>query len=360
MVVQEREATDRYREAGVNIAAGNRFVDLLKPIAATTRRPGVVSGLGGFAALFDPRAAGFEDPLLVATTDGVGTKLLLASETGRLEGLGIDLVAMCVNDLVAQGATPLFFLDYLASGRLDPEPGAILVRGMAEGCRQAGCALIGGETAEMPGLYAPGHFDLAGFAVGAVARQAVLPRDDIRPGDIVLGLASSGLHSNGFSLVRLILAESGRDLDAEAPFAPGQSLAAALLTPTRIYVQAALAALGTGAVKAMAHITGGGLLENIPRVLPSGCSAELDAGSWELPPVLRWLAAVGRLAPLELARTFNAGIGLVLIVEPGAVPEVGEALRAAGEAPRPIGVLKHGDRERVALDGMEIAWRGAA
>ena len=357
MVVQERARPDRYREAGVDIGAGNRFVDLLKPIAASTQRPGVVSGLGGFAALFDPRAAGFDDPLLVATTDGVGTKLLLASEAAMLDSIGIDLVAMCANDLVVQGATPLFFLDYLATGRLEPEQAAVIAQGIAEGCRQAGCALIGGETAEMPGLYRAGHFDLAGFAVGAVDRKAVLPRSDIAPGDIVLGLESSGLHSNGFSLVRMILAERGLKIDADAPFAPGTSLAQALLKPTRIYVRGALAALATGGVKAMAHITGGGLVENIPRILPRHCVAELDAHAWDLPPVFRWLADIGRVTPRELMRTFNVGLGLALIVDPGAAEQVCDALRATGEVPRRVGLLTRGEGARVLVNGIEDVWR---
>jgi phosphoribosylformylglycinamidine cyclo-ligase len=353
---------DRYAESGVDIAAGNALVDRIKPLAAATRRTGSDAGLGGFGALFDLKACGFRDPLLVATTDGVGTKLLLGRETGRLRGLGIDLVAMCVNDLVVQGAEPLLFLDYFATGRLDPVQGAELVAGIAEGCRASGCALVGGETAEMPGLYAPGDFDLAGFAVGAVERDGVLPRPDVAAGDAILGLASSGVHSNGFSLVRLILAETGADLAAPAPFDPSTGLAEALLRPTRLYVRPVLDLLRgmPGAVKALAHITGGGLVENLPRVLPSGTVARLDAGAWTLPPLFRWLKAAGRLGDHELARTFNCGVGMVLVVGVDRAEAVATRLRAAGETVLHLGRIEAGEGPaRVDLAGTELAWAAA-
>ncbi len=351
---------DRYREAGVDIARGAALVERIAPLARSTRRAGSEAGLGGFGALFDLAACGYRDPLLVATTDGVGTKLLLAIAADRLEAIGVDLVAMCVNDLVVQGAEPLFFLDYFATGRLDVDKAEAVLRGVARGCREAGCALVGGETAEMPGLYGPGHFDLAGFAVGAVERTAVLPRAGIAPGARLLGLPAAGVHANGFSLVRLIVSESGLPLHAEAPFAPGRSLAEALLEPTRIYVAAALAAARTGAVLAMAHITGGGLVENLPRVLPEGVVARLDARLWPLPPVLAWLARTGGLDRRELARTFNGGLGLVLVVEPGRTDEVRAALEAAGETVFEVGVIEPGaGPARVVLDGTEAVWPSA-
>lgn len=351
------EGADRYREAGVDIARGAALVERIAPLARSTRRPGSAAGLGGFAALFDLAACGYRDPLLVATTDGVGTKLLLAIAADRFEGIGVDLVAMCVNDLVVQGAEPLFFLDYFATGRLELERAEAVLRGVAAGCREAGCALVGGETAEMPGLYASGHFDLAGFAVGAVERAAVLPRPGIAAGAVLLGLPSSGVHSNGFSLVRLILAETGAALTGPAPFAPGRSLAETLLAPTRIYVKAALAAARTGGVLAMAHITGGGLVENLPRVLPDGVVARLDARCWPLPPVLAWLAEAGRLDHRELARTFNGGLGLVLVVEPERLTAVRAALEEAGETVFEVGRIEPGaGPARVLLDGTEAAW----
>ena len=360
-VKQASPEPDRYAEAGVDIAAGNALVERIGPLAAATRRAGAAATLGGFGGLFDLAACGYRDPLLVATTDGVGTKLLLAAASGRHEGVGIDLVAMCVNDLVVQGAEPLFFLDYLATGRLDPAAAALLVAGIARGCREAGCALIGGETAEMPGLYRPGHYDLAGFAVGAVERDALLPRADVAAGDVLLGLASSGIHANGFSLVRLILAESGLAPDAPAPFAPELGLAEALLVPTRIYVRSCLAATRGGRVKAMAHITGGGLVENLPRVLPEGLAAHVDAAAWPLPPVFRWLAAAGRLAPQELARTFNAGIGMVLVVAEADAAEVATGLERAGETVHRIGRLEPtSGPPQVRLVGAETAWPAAA
>ncbi|MDX6751874.1 phosphoribosylformylglycinamidine cyclo-ligase [Geminicoccaceae bacterium 1502E] len=360
-MTQAQGDRDRYREAGVDIEAGNVLVERLKPLARSTRRPGCDSELGGFGALFDIKAAGFEDPVLVAATDGVGTKLLLAQEAGRHDGIGIDLVAMCVNDLVVQGAEPLFFLDYFATGRLAPDEAAAVLTGIAEGCRQAGCGLIGGETAEMPGLYAPGHYDLAGFSVGAVERGAVLPRSDVAPGDVLLGLASSGVHSNGYSLVRLILQESGAALDAPAPFDPATSLAEALLAPTRIYVRSCLEAIRAGGVKALAHITGGGILENLPRVLPKGCSARVDCHSWPLPAVFGWLASEGGLGVRELGRTFNAGLGMILVVAPERAAALEELLEAAGQTVWRVGEITAGEgAPRVELQGAEDAWRAGA
>lgn len=351
---------DRYREAGVDIARGDAFVARIAPLARSTRRPGSEAGLGGFGALFDLAACGYRDPILVATTDGVGTKILLALEAGRLEGIGVDLVAMCVNDLVVQGAEPLFFLDYLATGRLDLERAEAVVRGIVAGCREAGCALVGGETAEMPGLYAPSEMDLAGFAVGAVERDQVLPRPGIAPGDVILALASSGLHANGFSLVRMVLAEQGLRIDDPAPFAPSRTLAEVLLEPTRIYVKSALAAVRAGGVKAMAHITGGGLIENLPRVLPDHVLARLDARSWSLPPVFRWLRQAGKLTPIELARTFNAGLGLLLVVEPQRALALRALLAAQGEIVAQVGRIEPGaGRPRVVIDHMEEAWADA-
>src|SRR5512143_872767 len=283
-----------YRDAGVDIDAGNALVEAIGPLAKATKRKGVLGAIGGFGGLFDLKPCGFKDPVLVAATDGVGTKLKLAIETGLHEGIGIDLVAMNVNDLVVQGAEPLFFLDYFASGKLDLEVAGMVIGGIAKGCKDAGCALIGGETAEMPGLYAPGDYDLAGFAVGAVERNAVLPRKDIEIGDAILALPSSGVHSNGFSLVRRVVERSGLRLWDRAPFARGKSLGAALLTPTRIYVRQILETIRrTGAVKALAHITGGGLTDNIPRVLPKGLAAEIGLGSFTLPPVFQWLRREG-------------------------------------------------------------------
>jgi phosphoribosylformylglycinamidine cyclo-ligase len=332
--------TSRYKQAGVDIDAGNALVEAIKPLAKSTARAGSDAGLGGFGAFFDLAKAGYKDPLLVATTDGVGTKLKLAIETGRHEGIGIDLVAMCVNDLVVQGAEPLFFLDYYASGKLEVETGRRIVAGIAEGCRMAGCALVGGETAEMPGMYREGDYDLAGFAVGAVERGRAITGETVRPGDVVLGLASSGVHSNGYSLVRKVVADAGLDWSDAAPFASNRSLGEALLEPTRIYVKGTLAAARTGKVKALAHITGGGLLENIPRVLPQGARAGLDAKSWELPPVFRWLAEAGRVPAKEMARTFNCGIGMVAVVAAEEAAAVARMLEAAGERVLTIGRIE--------------------
>ncbi len=327
-----------YRAAGVDIAAGEALVDAIKPAAAATRRAGVLGGLGGFGALFDLKAAGYVDPILVASTDGVGTKLKLAIETGQQDGIGIDLVAMCVNDLVVQGAEPLFFLDYFATSRLETKAAARIVAGIAQGCAASGCALVGGETAEMPGLYAPGDYDLAGFAVGAAERGRLLPAG-VAPGDSIIGLAASGVHANGFSLVRRIIAESGARLDAPAPFdAAGATLGAALLTPTRLYVQPLLALHRAGLLKGAAHITGGGLPGNLPRALPPGTIAALDAGAWTVPPVFRWLAAADAVAVDEMLRVFNCGIGMAVIVADAEAALA--ALARAGEDARVIGRIE--------------------
>jgi phosphoribosylformylglycinamidine cyclo-ligase len=364
MSSSEREGpgAGRYAEAGVDIDAGSALVERIGPLAQATRRPGWVGGIGGFGALFDLKACGFRDPLLVASTDGCGTKILLAVEAGSYRGIGVDLVAMSVNDIVVQGAQPLFFLDYLATGRLRGEVAAEVVAGVSEGCRMAGCALIGGETAEMPGLYGPGEFDLAGFAVGAVERDRLLPRvGEIAEGDVVLGLASSGVHANGYTLVRLILREQGLGLASPAPFAPERTMGDALLTPTRIYVGACLAAAEAGGVKAMAHVTGGGLVDNLPRVLPEGHVARIDAAAWPLPPVFGWLASAGRLERLELARTFNCGVGMALVVAPDRAAAVADALRAAGETVFAIGeVARAGGRARVELLNLQAAWPSGA
>ncbi len=334
-----------YRAAGVDIDAGDALVEAIKPLARSTRRTGVLGGLGGFGALFDLKAAGFRDPILVSTTDGVGTKLRVAIETGLHGTVGIDLVAMCVNDLVVQGADPLFFLDYFATGHLEVAQAAAVIAGIAEGCRQAGCALVGGETAEMPGMYGGGDYDLAGFAVGAAERDTLLPRD-VAPGDALLGLASSGVHSNGFSLVRRIVAASGLAWTAPAPFptASPQTLGQALMTPTRIYVRALLALHKAGLLKAAAHITGGGLPGNIPRVLPEGVVAALEPG-WTMPPVFRWLARTGGVAADEMARVFNCGLGMVLVVAAADVDAAVALLTQEGETVYRVGSIQPGEGE---------------
>ncbi|WP_095589277.1 phosphoribosylformylglycinamidine cyclo-ligase [Actibacterium ureilyticum] len=329
-----------YADAGVDIDAGNALVDRIKPAAKRTNRPGVMAGLGGFGALFDLKAAGYTDPILVGATDGVGTKLRIAIDTGNLGGVGIDLVAMCVNDLVCQGAEPLFFLDYFATGKLSVDEGASVVEGIAEGCVRSGCALIGGETAEMPGMYSDGDFDLAGFAVGAMERGADLPAG-VAEGDVLLGLASDGVHSNGYSLVRKIVELSGLGWDADCPWADG-SLGAALLTPTRLYVKQALAAVRAGGVHALAHITGGGLTENLPRVLPEGLGATIDLDSWMLPPVFRWLAETGGIATPELLKTFNCGIGMIVVVDKARAAELTALLKDAGETVTVLGQVVQG------------------
>ena len=348
-----------YRAAGVDIAAGNALVEALKPLAKATARAGSDAGLGGFGALFDLKAAGYRDPILIATTDGVGTKLKIAIETGRHDTVGIDLVAMCVNDLVVQGAEPLLFLDYFATGRLDVAQAKTVIAGIAAACREVGCALVGGETAEMPGLYAAGDYDLAGFAVGAVERGGAIDGSTVAAGDIVLGLESSGLHSNGFSLVRRVVADARLDYAAPAPFAPGESLGAALLAPTRLYVKSCRAAIAAGGVKALAHITGGGLLENVPRVLPKHLAAELDTRSWTLPPVFRWLATAAQLPADELARTFNCGIGMVAVTAAAAEARVTRALEGHGERVHRIGrIVERGGGPGTILVGTEAAWPG--
>ena len=329
-----------YAQAGVDIDAGAALVEAIKPLAKATRRPGAEGGLGGFGALFDLKAAGFDDPLLVTTTDGVGTKLKIAIETGLHDTVGIDLVAMCVNDLLAQGAEPLAFLDYYATARLEVETARRVVAGIAEGCRQAGCALAGGETAEMPGHYAGGDYDLAGFALGAVERGGVLPKlDRQRPGDLMIGLASSGPHSNGYSLIRRVVEASGLAWDAPAPFADGVGLAEALLTPTRIYVRGALALLKSGRISGAAHITGGGLVENPPRAIAPGLKPRFDWSAWTAPPVFEWLAQAGGVAETEMRRTFNCGIGLVLICAPDDAGDMLAALADAGEDAVVVGEL---------------------
>ncbi len=329
-----------YADAGVDIDAGNALVDRIKPAAKRTRRSGVMAGLGGFGALFDLKDAGYVDPILVAATDGVGTKLRIAIDTGNVDGVGIDLVAMCVNDLVCQGAEPLFFLDYFATGKLETEQAARIIEGIAEGCAQSGCALIGGETAEMPGMYEAGDFDLAGFAVGAMERGADLPAGVVA-GDVLIGLASNGVHSNGYSLVRKLVEISGLGWGDDCPWSEG-TLGEALLTPTRLYVKQALAAVRAGGVHALAHITGGGLTENLPRVLPDDLGADIDLDSWELAPVFKWLAATGGMAESELLKTFNCSLGMILSVEADQADALIALLREEGETVARIGVVSQG------------------
>ncbi len=359
-IVSRRSDRITYKDAGVDIDAGNALVEAIKPLAKATARPGADAVLGGFGGLFDLKAAGFRDPLLVAATDGVGTKLKVAIAAGRHDTVGIDLVAMCVNDLVVQGAEPLFFLDYFATGKLDGAQAEEIVRGIATGCEIAGCALIGGETAEMPGLYAAGDYDLAGFAVGAVERAAVLTGDAVREGDVVLGLESDGLHANGFSLVRRIVAAAGCDPAGPAPFDPTRRLSEVLLAPTRIYVKPCLAAIAAGGIRALAHITGGGLVENLPRVIPAGLAARLAGGSWPVPPVFRWLAAAGGVPAGDMLRTFNCGIGMAVIVAPDRAEGAAAAFAGAGERVRRIGRVVPRDREAGSfeLDDAEALWPG--
>ncbi|MCU9850401.1 phosphoribosylformylglycinamidine cyclo-ligase [Defluviimonas sp. WL0024] len=333
-----------YADAGVDIDAGNELVERIKPAAKRTRRPGTMSGLGGFGALFDLKAAGYSDPVLVAATDGVGTKLRIAIDTGNVDTIGIDLVAMCVNDLVCQGAEPLFFLDYFATGKLDVDQAARIIEGIAEGCAQSGCALIGGETAEMPGMYHSGDFDLAGFAVGAMERGRDLPAG-VEDGDVLLGLVSNGVHSNGYSFVRKVVEMSGLGWDAKAPFGAG-TLGDELLAPTRLYVTQALAAVRSGGVHALAHITGGGLTENLPRVLPEGLGAEIDLSSWELPPVFRWLAETAGMAEPELLKTFNSGIGMIVVVAPERAADLRLLLESEGETVHELGRVVPGQGVR--------------
>ncbi len=333
-----------YADAGVDIDAGNALVDRIKPAAKRTNRSGVMSGLGGFGALFDLKDAGYSDPILVGATDGVGTKLRIAIDTGVVDGVGIDLVAMCVNDLVCQGAEPLFFLDYFATGKLETETAARIIEGIAEGCVRSGCALIGGETAEMPGMYPEGDFDLAGFSVGAMERGTALPAGVVE-GDVLLGLASDGVHSNGYSLVRKIVELSGLDWDADSPFSDG-TLGEALLTPTRLYVKQSLAAVRAGGVHALAHITGGGLTENLPRVLPADLGADIDLNAWELPGVFKWMAEVGGIAEAEMLKTFNCGIGMILSVSADRADELMAILQGEGETVSRLGTVTAGEGMR--------------
>jgi len=350
-----------YKDAGVDIDAGDALIEAIKPLARATARAGVASGLGGFGAMFDLKDAGYTDPVLVAGTDGVGTKLKVAIEAAMHDTVGIDLVAMCVNDLVVQGAEPLFFLDYFATGKLDVGAGTDIIAGIAKGCKQAGCALIGGETAEMPGMYARGDYDLAGFCVGAVERDAILTGSAVSEGDVILGLASSGLHSNGYSLVRKVVEAAGLDYTAPAPFDTGKTLGEALLEPTRIYVKSCLAAIGMGGsgggVTGLAHITGGGLLENIPRVLPDGLGADIDAATWSPQPVFGWLADAGGIAAQEMARTFNCGIGMAMMVEARRTEEVSNVLTEAGETVHAIGRIVARTDGGVDISNIEDAWQ---
>lgn len=344
-----------YAQAGVDIAAGNALVKAIAPLAKATARPGADAALGGFGGFFDLKAAGYRDPLLVAANDGVGTKLKLAIEQDRHDGVGIDLVAMCANDLIVQGAEPLFFLDYFATGKLDSRVAERVIASIAEGCKQAGCALIGGETAEMPGMYAAGDYDLAGFCVGAVERGEALTGDAVRAGDIILGIASSGVHSNGFSLVRRLAADKGWKLDRPALFDQDKLLIDILLAPTRIYVKALLPIVRAGRIAALAHITGGGLLENIPRVLPDGLHAMVNADLWPQPRLMAFLQAQGNIEPGEFARTFNCGIGMVALVRPDSVEKVIAALGAAGETAFPIGAVDEG-RKGCTARGAAETW----
>ncbi len=344
-MAQERDGQGlSYAQAGVDIDAGNALVERIKPAARATDRRGTMGGLGGFGALFDLKAAGFADPILVAATDGVGTKLRIAIDTGHLDTIGIDLVAMCVNDLVCQGAEPLFFLDYFATGRLEVEQAARIIGGIARGCADSGCALVGGETAEMPGMYHGSDFDLAGFAVGAMERGTALPSGVVE-GDVLLGLGSDGVHSNGYSLVRKVAERAGLAWDAPAPFGQGP-LGALLLTPTRLYVRPALAAIRAGGVHGLAHITGGGITENLPRVLPRGLGAEVDLSAWQLPPVFRWLAEAGGLAEAELLKTFNAGIGMIAVVAADRAAALAGHLRDEGETVFELGRVVAGEGVR--------------
>ncbi len=354
-----------YKEAGVDIEAGNTLVERIKPAVKATSRSGMVSGLGGFGALFDPKAAGYEDPILVSATDGVGTKLKVAIDSGKHDTVGIDLVAMCVNDLVVQGAEPLFFLDYFACGKLDVDHAEAVIKGIAKGCKESGCALIGGETAEMPGMYAQGDYDLAGFTVGAVERDQLITGETIEDGDVILGLASSGLHSNGYSLVRKIVESTqGHDYASPAPFDKSKTMAESLLTPTKLYVKSLLAALkikdanGKASIKGMANITGGGLTENIPRVLPENLNAVIDANSWPLTPLFKWLGEVGNLSAEDMAVTLNCGIGMVVICAASETEKIMENLTANDETVFKIGYIsKEKNENRVDILNTQTAWK---
>lgn len=354
-----------YKDAGVDIEAGNTLVERIKPAIKATNRSGVMSGIGGFGALFDPKAAGYNDPILVSATDGVGTKLKVAIDTGNHATVGIDLVAMCVNDLIVQGAEPLFFLDYFACGKLDVDHAEAVVKGIAKGCEISGCALIGGETAEMPGMYAAGDYDLAGFTVGAVERDQVVTGDRVSEGDVIIGIASSGLHSNGYSLVRKIVGSTqGAGYDSAAPFESGKTMGEALLTPTRIYVKQILEALkirsadGSQAIKALSNITGGGLLENIPRTLPDGMGAVIDTATWEMPALFKWLAEAGSLTTHDMALTLNCGIGMVAVCAPEDAKTIMKNLSEQGETVMKIGYIEPCETtDRVTLLNAEQNWK---
>ena len=342
-----------YKDAGVDIDAGAELVERIKPAVKRTVRSGMMGGLGGFGAFFDPKAAGFKDPILVSSTDGVGTKIKIAIDAKRHETIGIDLVAMCVNDLIVQGAEPLFFLDYFATGKLEVGVAQQVIEGIAKGCEMAGCALIGGETAEMPGMYAAGDYDLAGFTVGAVERDEILTGENIKEGDVVLGLPSSGVHSNGYSLVRKLFASTqGYSYETPAPFEAGKTMGDVLLAPTRIYVKPMLKAIKAGGVKGMAHITGGGLSENIPRVLPSNVAVRLDAKSWQRPGIFGWLAKTGNMDAADMARTFNCGLGMVVIVEAAKADSIIALLKAEGETAYKVGSVEKraDDAPQVTID----------
>lgn len=349
-----------YKQAGVDIEAGAALVERIKPHVKKTRRKGVMSGLGGFGALFDLKETGYTDPVLVSATDGVGTKLKIAIDMNRHDTVGIDLVAMCVNDLIVQGAEPLFFLDYFATGHLSVNMAEDVIAGIAEGCEQAGCALIGGETAEMPGMYAAEDYDIAGFTVGAVERDGIITGENIASGDIILGLASNGVHSNGFSLVRKLVASTqGFGYNTPSPFEGGLSLGELLLIPTRIYVKPLLKAIqSVGGIKGMAHITGGGFLENVPRVLPKHVKAQVDANSWELPPLFKWLKTIGSLSNYDLSTTLNCGIGMIVVCEADKAAEIEASLKESGETVYNLGVIagREGDEEQIEIANVEQAW----
>lgn len=351
--ITPQNSSTSYAQSGVDIDAGNALVEAIKPFAKSTSRKGADAALGGFGALFDLRATGYKDPILVSATDGVGTKLKIAHHTGRHDTIGIDLVAMCVNDLVVQGAEPLFFLDYFATGKLNVAEAKEVVRGIAEGCKRANCALIGGETAEMPGMYKAGDYDLAGFSVGAVERDEILPQASVKPGDVLLGIASSGVHSNGFSLVRHIMEKVNISYNDPAPFAQGKTFADILLEPTIIYVRSCLAAIKTGHVKALAHITGGGLLENIPRVLPENITAIIDCSSWNVPAIFTWLAKEGNVSTTEMLRTFNSGIGMVVVVAEEQAAAITSLLQEQGETVYNIGRLVEKQTDAVVFEKLE-------
>lgn len=354
-----------YKEAGVDVEKGAELVERIKPLTAATKRSGVMSGIGGFGALFDIKETGYQDPILVSATDGVGTKIKIAIELDRHDTIGIDAVAMCVNDLIVQGAEPLFFLDYFACGKLVNDVAETVIAGIAEGCQQAGCALIGGETAEMPGMYAPGDYDIAGFSVGAVERNDMITGNTIQDGDVILGLASNGLHSNGFSLVRkLVAGTQGHSFESVAPFDAALSLGELALMPTRIYVRSILKALkvkdkdGLSAIKGMSHITGGGFIENVPRILPKNVKAVIDTGAWDLPPFFRWLQDIGGLDAQDLATTLNCGIGFMVVCRPSEADQLADLLSKEGESVTKIGFIetKNADEPAIILDNMDTQW----